>query len=48
MVTHIITVAITIALIYLEPVIARLLKKIRTSIEVEGSDVGEIELSADE
>ena len=45
MVTHIITVAIVIACIYLEPVFARLIRKIKTSVEVESNEVGEIELS---
>ena len=48
MIIHIVTVAVVIALMYLEPLIAKLLKKIRTSIEVEGTEVDSIELSADE
>ena len=45
MITHIVSVAIVIACMYLEPVFAKLLKKINTSIDVESSSVGEIELS---
>ena len=48
MIVHIISVVVIIALIYLEPLIARLLKKINTSIEVEGTSVESIELSDDE
>lgn len=48
MLVHIISVAVLIVLMYLEPVIAKLLKKIRTSIDVEGTEVDAIELSADE
>lgn len=48
MIIHIVTVVVIIALMYLEPLIAKLLKKIRTSIEVEGTEVDSIELSADE
>ena len=45
---HIITVVIIIALMYLEPLIAKLLKKIKTSVEVEDNDVAAIELSDEE
>ena len=46
---NIVLVAITIALVVLEPVIAKLLKKINTSIEVEGSgDIGAIDISAED
>lgn len=45
MVAHIVSVVIVIACMYLEPVFAKLLKKIKTSIEVESNEVGEIELS---
>lgn len=45
MITHIISIVVVIAFMYLEPVFAKLLKKIKTSIEVESNDVGEIELS---
>ena len=48
MIVHIISVVIIIALIYLEPLIAKLLKKINTSVEVEGTSVESIELSDDE
>ena len=46
--TNIVLIAITIACILLEPVFAKLLKKIKTSIEVEGSgDIGNIDISED-
>ena len=45
MVAHIVSIVIVIACMYLEPVFARLLKKIKTSIEVESNEVDEIELS---
>lgn len=45
MVTHIVTVAIVIVLMYLEPIYARLIKKINTSVEVDTSEVEAIELS---
>ena len=45
MVAHIVSIVIVIACMYLEPVFAKLLKKIKTSIEVESNEVGEIELS---
>jgi len=45
MITHIISVVVVIVLMYLEPVIEKLLKKIKTSIEVESNEVTEIELS---
>lgn len=48
MVYHIISVVAIIVLMYLEPVLAKLIKKINTSVEVESNDVGEIELSEDE
>lgn len=48
MVMHIVSVAVVIAMMYLEPVLAKLIKKINTSVEVESNDVGEIELSEDE
>ena len=45
---NIVLVAITIACVLLEPVFAKLLKKIKTSIEVEGSgDIGNIDISED-
>lgn len=47
MIIHIISVCVVIALMYLEPVFAKLLKKINTSIEVESSEVSEILLSED-
>lgn len=47
MITHIISVVVVIACMYLEPVFAKLLKKINTSIEVESNEVAEIELSED-
>ena len=46
---NIVLVAITVALVILEPVIAKLLKKINTSIEVEGSgDIANIDISAED
>ena len=48
MIGHIVSVAIIIALIYLEPWIAKMLKKINTSIEVEGTEVDSIELSSED
>lgn len=45
MVTHIISLAVVIACMYLEPVFAKLFKKINTSVEIESNDVAEIELS---
>ncbi len=46
---HIVTIIITMVCVLLEPVFAKLLKKIDTSIEVEGNgDLGQIDLSDDE
>lgn len=45
MITHIVSIVIVIACMYLEPVFAKLLKKINTSIDVGSNTVGEIELS---
>lgn len=45
MITHIVSVVAVIALMYLEPVFAKLLKKVKTSVEVESNEVDEIELS---
>lgn len=46
---NIVLIAITIGCVLLEPVIAKLLKKINTSIEVEGSgDIGAIDISAED
>ncbi len=46
---HIIAVAVSAVLVVTEPIYAKLLKKIRTSIDVEGNgDLGSIELSEDE
>ena len=45
MVTHIISVAVVIVCMYLEPVFAKLLKKIKTSVEVESNEVAQIDLS---
>ena len=45
MVVHIVSVAVVIVCMYLEPVFAKLLKKIKTTIEVESSEIAEIELS---
>ena len=47
MITHIVSVVIVIALMYLEPVFAKLLKKINTSVEIESNEVSAIELSED-
>ena len=44
-VTHIISLVVVIACMYLEPVFAKLFKKINTSVEIESNDVAEIELS---
>lgn len=47
--THIILIGITIVLVLGEPLIAKLVRKINTSIEVEGSgDIGVIEISDEE
>lgn len=47
--THIILVAITVLCVILEPLIAKLLKKIKTSIEVEGSgDIATIDIADEE
>ena len=46
--THTILVAITAVTIILEPVIAKLLKKINTSVELETTNIANIELSDDE
>lgn len=45
MITHIITVVIVLACMYLEPVFAKLLRKINTSIEVESNEVTGITLA---
>lgn len=48
-ITHIITIAITAVLTLLEPVFAKLLKKIKTSIDVEeGENIGAIEISEED
>lgn len=45
MIAHIITTVITMACVVLEPVFAKLLKKINTSVEIEENAViGEIDL----
>lgn len=47
--TNIILVALTIVCVLLEPVFAKLLKKIKTSIDVEGSgDIEAIDISGEE
>lgn len=46
--THIVLVAITAVLIILEPIFAKLLKKINTSVELEDTNVGNIELADEE
>lgn len=46
--THLIFVIVTIALVVLLPLYSKLLKKINTSIDVEGNeDMGEIEIAGD-
>lgn len=45
---HVILMAITAATIILEPVFAKLLKKINTSVELEDTNVGNIELADEE
>lgn len=46
---HVILIGITTVLMLLEPVLAKLLKKINTSIDVEGSgDIGTIEIADEE
>ena len=47
MIAHIVSVSVIVVLMYLEPLFAKLLKKIKTSIEVETSEVAAIELSED-
>ena len=48
MIAHIISVVVIIITMYLEPVFAKLLKKINTSVEIEGNEVEAIELSSDD
>lgn len=46
---HIVLTVLTIILVILEPVFAKLFKKIKTSIEVEGSgNIGEIDIAEEE
>ncbi len=45
MITHIVSVAVIIVCMYLEPLFATLLKKINTSVEIESNEVEKIELS---
>lgn len=45
MITHIITVAVVIVCMYIEPLCAKLFKKIKTSVAVESNEVAEIELT---
>lgn len=48
MIVHIVLVAITILTVVLEPLFAKLLKKINTSIEVEDNgEIGQIDLTED-
>lgn len=47
MIAHIVSVSVIVVLMYLEPLFAKLLKKIKTSIEVETNEVAAIELSED-
>ena len=47
--THIALIGVTTGLVLLEPLIAKLVKKINTSIDVEGSgDIGSIDISDEE
>ncbi len=49
LIAHIVTVAITMVAVVIEPLYAKLVRKINTSIEVEGNgELGEIELSDEE
>ena len=48
MTSHIVCTALTAVTIALEPVFAKLLKKINTSVAIEETSVGEIELSDEE
>jgi hypothetical protein len=45
---HIVLVAITALTVVLEPVFAKLLKKINTSVELEETSIGNIELADEE
>ncbi len=46
---HMVTIVITMVCVVLEPVFAKLLKKINTSIDVEGNgDLGDIDFGEDE
>ena len=45
---NVVLVAVTTVLMLLEPVIAKLVKKINTSIEVEGTEVESIDISAED
>ncbi len=47
-IVHAILVGITMILVALLPLYSKLLQKIKTSIDIEGSDVGAIELESDE
>ena len=47
-IAHIIGMSLTTVAVFLEPVIAKLLKKINTSVEIEETEVGEIELAEEE
>lgn len=48
-ITHVVTIAITAVLTLLEPVFAKLLKKINTSINIEeGKNIGAIEIVGEE
>lgn len=48
MTIHVILMQVTAVTVALEPVFAKLLKKINTSIEIEKTNVGEIELADEE
>ena len=46
--THIALTAATVATVILEPLFAKLLKKINTSVELEETNVANIELAEEE
>ena len=48
LITHAISTAITAVCVVLEPLFAKLLKKIKTNVELEVTSVGDIELADDE
>ena len=49
LIVHIVTIVITMACVVLEPVFAKMLKKINTSVEIEASaEIAEIDISDEE